>query len=246
MQIVWHVLVPVLLYDLLLTAMTVMPFENRISAVLAAAVPGILFFGIWFREEQRACGNDKPKQKLVFRSSAHILLLGIASCVLFNNLIELLQFREIFPQVQEVSEAVYAPSFFMQILGVGIVIPIAEELVFRGMVYRRLRESCAVMKALLISSLIFAVFHGNVVQGIYAFILGFLMAWVYERYQTLKASITFHIAANLSAVLLTGLVGHYEVKSTDKSFIMMTLLAAVLVFWSAKMIIQEDNKEVRF
>lgn len=43
----------------------------------------------------------------------------------------------------------------------------------------------------------------NVVQGIYAFLLGILLAWICEKYQTIWAPILFHAAANLLSVICT-------------------------------------------
>lgn len=247
MRVIWRAFVPVLCYELLLNGVaSAWPSGNRMMSVLVSAVIGILVFGVWFLEDRKS-GADVPGMKgLSLKTTGYLAAFGFGSCLLVNNLIELSQLARWFPGVLEVKETLYAPSLPMQLLSVGVVIPVAEELVFRGMGYRRLRESCGIWESMVISALLFAVFHGNVVQGIYAGLLGLMMAWAYERCGTLWASILFHMAANIGSVLLTMFFSRFEVMGTDILFIMITMISAVLVFWSAKGIRQEEDKEVLF
>ena len=48
----------------------------------------------------------------------------------------------------------------------------------------------------------FALFHGNVVQGAYAFLIGLYFVWLYEAYHSLVLPVLAHAAANASSVLL--------------------------------------------
>ena len=50
--------------------------------------------------------------------------------------------------------------------------------------------------------LLFGLYHGSVVQGVYAFFLGLGAAWLLQRFGTLLAPWLFHMAANLISVLL--------------------------------------------
>jgi len=57
-----------------------------------------------------------------------------------------------------------------------------------------------------ISALLFGVFHGNIVQGIYGTLMGLLIAYVYEKYDNFIAPVIIHVAANFSVYILTYLV----------------------------------------
>ncbi len=104
----------------------------------------------------------------------------------------------------------------IQLIGLGILVPIAEELTYRGLLYERLQEQMAfsykqsslgrkrVMAAVLVAG-IFAVLHGNLIQMLYAFPLSFLLTGAYEWTGSLWGSIAFHMGANLITVLLTSL-----------------------------------------
>jgi membrane protease YdiL (CAAX protease family) len=82
------------------------------------------------------------------------------------------------------------------------VIPICEELVYRGLIYMRMRQYLNVNMSILVSALIFGLVHGNPVQGIYGFLVGILFAYVYEQYGSLKAPILAHVSANMLSLLL--------------------------------------------
>ena len=45
---------------------------------------------------------------------------------------------------------------------------------------------------MMLSALMFGLYHGNLVQAIYGFVLGYLAVYIYEKYGSLKASILFH------------------------------------------------------
>lgn len=87
----------------------------------------------------------------------------------------------------------------LMILAVCIVGPIAEELVFRGMIFGKLRRAFSFWPAAIISGLMFGIFHMNIMQGVYASVLGVLLAYVYEKTQTIFGSIFFHIVFNCSS-----------------------------------------------
>ena len=88
------------------------------------------------------------------------------------------------------------------VIAIVIVGPILEELVFRGLVYRRTRDYFGFIPAVLVSATLFAVVHGNLQQGFVTFFCGIFMAMLYEHYGTLAAPLLFHFFNNLYAATL--------------------------------------------
>ena len=84
----------------------------------------------------------------------------------------------------------------ISLLILGFAVPIAEELMFRGLIFRHLKSFMGRKTAIVLSALLFGMYHGNMVQGIYAFLMGFLLVWVYERFGSIFAPVLFHCAAN--------------------------------------------------
>ncbi|MBQ4044853.1 MAG: CPBP family intramembrane metalloprotease [Lachnospiraceae bacterium] len=102
---------------------------------------------------------------------------------------------------QTVEEAIYSAGFLPEILVLGILSPIMEELLFRGLIYRRFKEMMPLIASLVWSSILFALFHGNLAQGIYGFVSGLFLCYVYERYGTFLAPLLTHMFCNIAAVI---------------------------------------------
>ena len=80
--------------------------------------------------------------------------------------------------------------------------PIAEEVIFRGLVYTRLRRAMPAWLACVLASLVFAVLHGQLLWIAYAFLMGVALTLVFERTGTLWSSILVHITFNLAGTYL--------------------------------------------
>lgn len=84
----------------------------------------------------------------------------------------------------------------------AVVTPIAEELFFRGYVYRSLRHHWSVPVSIVLSALVFSGFHFYVVQAIPIFVAGLLFALLYERTGSLLAPMVAHGVVNAIVVVL--------------------------------------------
>lgn len=202
MKLFWRILYPVLITTLMTAVVLLfLPEADSLTIGLLSTLCSIpILGGLYFR--------DRKRQGLsaVSMTPVHILLVvlfGIAGCFFANNLITISHLGDLFPGYLQVSEQLYAPPFCLQLLAVGMVIPIGEELIFRGLAFGRLRGAMGFFPAAIFSSLFFGIYHGNVVQGVYACLLGLAMCLAYEAYGTLAAPVLFHMAANLSSVLMT-------------------------------------------
>lgn len=132
-----------------------------------------------------------------------VFVLGMSAAVSVNVIVSLSQIARFSPKYQQVSEVIYSGGLFMEIVSAVIAAPILEELFFRGMIYKRLQDMINVKAAVIVSALFFGAFHGNLVQFVYAFIIGLMLASVYEKFKTIWAPVIFHIGANLISVLIT-------------------------------------------
>ncbi|MGB0371302.1 MAG: lysostaphin resistance A-like protein [Opitutales bacterium] len=92
------------------------------------------------------------------------------------------------------------PIVILTLLGI-IMAPIAEELFFRGSIYRFLRDTSGKAKGAAISALIFAIMHANMKAMIPLFVVGICLAWVYERRGNIWAPIAFHMAFNTQSFI---------------------------------------------
>lgn len=94
------------------------------------------------------------------------------------------------------------PGALGLILMGGVAAPFAEELFFRGVLYNWFRRHWPVWPSVIISALIFAVAHLDVAVGLTAFVLGMVLALVYEYSQSLWTSVLIHALNNSLRLIL--------------------------------------------
>lgn len=92
-------------------------------------------------------------------------------------------------------------SFVMLVLVAAVLPAIFEELMFRGIVLQSLRRFGDLF-ALAVSSLLFALLHGNLVQLPNALLTGMVLGYIVLRTGTLRASVLCHFVNNLFPILL--------------------------------------------
>ena len=139
----------------------------------------------------------------VLRYVGIVAFLSVCVSVLLNILLLQTNLPEYSERYQEASVLLYSPPFWQQLLTSGLLIPIVEELVFRGIGFRLLRRWISFPWAMIISAVGFGAYHGNLVQFVYATICGVLLAYLCEKYDSIIAPIVSHMAMNIVAVLLT-------------------------------------------
>ena len=163
--------------------------------------------------------NKRKEKKVKVTDYFPVVYLGIGMAVALNMLIFLFNLNN------EMADL----NIYLAILSSGIIGPILEEMLFRYVFLNRLRNFFTTRNAILLSSLVFALLHGNIITMIYAFIMGFIFAYVYVKYDNIKVSIMCHIGANTIVIFLT-------------SFNIWILLLGLFGVWISIYLILRDNK----
>lgn len=127
-----------------------------------------------------------------------VLLLTFALGEVLNFLISIFDLPSN-ATYEALNESIVSSAPPVLILVVCIVGPISEEILFRGVIYRRARDYTGIWGGAIISALLFGLAHGNWIQGVFAFLFGILLALLYEHYGTLKITVAAHIFNNTLA-----------------------------------------------
>ena len=118
----------------------------------------------------------------------------------------------------------------------GILTPFIEEMIFRGIVWHRLRRGFSPLQAALISAALFGAAHENILQGIYAFVMGMVFALGYEVTRRFEVPFLLHCTCNL-AVLAASSAGWGEVLSQPMWIFFFAIgSAAVFGYWARRLI----------
>lgn len=126
------------------------------------------------------------------------IALGISIALIFNitlyNLNRIFNFTNRFGKMEI--------PFYVLLICTGILGPILEEILFRGIVYNKLKTFNTNMAAIIICSILFGIFHMDIINGIYGFGISFILIYLYEKHNTLFAPILLHITANVTGLVI--------------------------------------------
>ncbi len=88
------------------------------------------------------------------------------------------------------------------VLAYVIVAPLMEEIVFRGIVCARIETVWGKTAAVILSSVVFALYHINPVQMVYALLMGLIMGYLRVGRSTWWMALAFHMGANAFSILV--------------------------------------------
>ena len=131
------------------------------------------------------------------------------------------------------SNILFAGNIFVSIVSIVIVAPIFEEILFRGLIYNRLKTGMPIWIAAVISSLIFGVVHGHIIWVIYATLLALVFVYLFELTGSLFTCIFAHFIYNLSGLLINFIPVDITILS-----VALFIISAVIIFFAHKMLRQ--------
>lgn len=159
------------------------------------------------------------------------IFLGIGLSIFVNILFSLTGFTGSSEAYEEVSKSQYSFNIVQGIIIYGIISPLTEEILFRGIIYNRLRRDYGLWAGLIFSPLLFGVFHGNLVQTVYGFVLGLFITWIYERYGAFVYPYLVHAFANIAVYTVMQLQLFSEPLVLKEALIISGLLTIFTIYF---------------
>lgn len=174
-----------------------------------------------------------------------IVVLSLGCCYLTNFVMPIA--GEIIPEniMQSYLDLMESAGFGESILptiAAVLIAPFGEELIFRGVIYHYACNLASAMpdrrKAFYIANAIqalgFGIFHGNLIQGTYAFFLGLVLGYLRERFGSIWASILAHMLINGCSSFLWEPIA-IRLPETIGVFAVGAVICAMIVFIGFKM-----------
>ena len=175
-----------------------------------------------------------------FFSLLAVFLCAQLFCQLFATALELLLNAVGLSAMAALEAASITATGVSMFLYASILGPIAEELLFRGVILRQLAP-WGQQTAIVISAVIFGVFHGNIIQIPFAFLVGLVLGYVTVEYSVLWA-IVLHIINNMVlGDFMTRLTAALPEEVAGMILYAILLVAAV----AAVILILRNRQEVR-
>ena len=95
-------------------------------------------------------------------------------------------------------------NIILLIISSGFLGPIVEEFLFRKILLTRLMVRHSIKSAVILESLIFALFHTSINGFIYAFVIGVCLSMFYIKHKNIKIPIICHMISNIFVLFLNG------------------------------------------
>lgn len=181
---------------------------NLVSCVIYT-VPAVAFI-LWYwlevvRREGAASFARAQTKKITPAGILWTLVLAYAVQHAVSIIIGFLAFMlpETVAAYEEMVESAGLTDYSLTwVFAVVILPPLVEETVFRGLILHYLKKGGArFWAANLIQAVLFGIYHGNLIQGIYAFCIGVLLGYLAERYGSLIIPVMVHALFNLFGTL---------------------------------------------
>ncbi len=178
---------------------------HQVEIATVSAVCTIIMTGILFgrdRKLEQKFGVKTPV-KVPLSQYWTVVVFGIAGGIASTCLMAMIQLAFYDERYQQAAQITYSAGLLLQLIGLGVIIPVAEELMFRGILYKRFRERQSFWYSAACSALLFSFMHSNATQMIYAFLLGLMLSYLYEKFGSFRAPVLLHILLNTGSVILT-------------------------------------------
>lgn len=246
---IWNILYPVCIYFAVTTmALYLIHFiipeasESKLFCQLLTSLAVLPVLISFYLKDEKLRGKEASfhAPRISLGSAAKIMGMFFAGgcfALALNNLLGMLQIASYSSSYSQIAKTFYAGRLLLEIVSLCIVIPIAEELLYRGIVYGRTRDWLGKRCAMVVSAIVFGLIHMNLVQFVYAAIFGLLLAYFMELSESIFGAVAAHMAANLTSVLRAE-TGAFAFMENRTAFLASTVLlfaaAAGGVFWMSR------------
>lgn len=216
-------------YEDMARRITELLFENITMLTLVANLITILVLSLFFTLRKK-----NPVEEVMIRPVKRGKSI-IPLCILYGTALNIFisVTLSIIPLPESLLEALdnqYASLYgqtnlLIEILNTAVITGFLEEVIFRGLALSRLKRGMSRGAAVIVSALIFGVFHGAFIAIVYATVLGIVFALLAERYDSIVPTIFCHVFFNLTSYWFV----------TENTFVILALYfasIAVLIFGS--------------
>lgn len=209
---------------------------------IVAAVP-MLF---WYKKDaftRKFSGLVWENGKLNFLEAIILIFMGAALAQFANLFLSIFaEFLDFESYTQTMDALTMGQGLLIQIFWMGIVAPFAEEVVFRWMAYLRLRDYYKRGWAMVISGVVFGICHWNLLQAIYASILGILFAYILDMTGNLWSCVLLHIGANTWSLLYPE-IGNFLIATDQLEFVLFIMAALLIILVLGMQVIVSKGRE---
>ena len=226
--------------------------ENTIFyKIMATLLSQAVFLSIYFYITKRKnipLLKSYEKDKLNYKQIIILVLIALVCLFLISPIINVFDaiLVELGFSTSTLPISLNKPiNFIYLILTLGVLAPLSEELLFRGIIFSGLKEK-GNKTAILISNLMFMLVHLSIHQTVYQFILGIILALVVLYTNNIFSSILIHFINN-TFVLIINYINPYffDYKFLSSGYIILALVlffVAIITLYELLKMLKKQKK----
>lgn len=164
------------------------------AVALLANVFVVAVLLLWFRLRHKPLGKAAGLRRCSGWTAAFSAFAALGLFVAINLALALLP--EAWLIAYNADMAPIASTGLLTALSIVVMGPLAEELMFRGVIQTRLERAMPVWAAVVLQAVLFGVTHGTPVQMAYAFLMGLVFGLLRSRTGSILPGLAAHAAFN--------------------------------------------------
>ena len=181
--------------------------------------------------------NNEKKSGMYLKVFAMIFAINMATSFIMNLINLIFESTGVkIPDVDFSFSKNNIDTLIIMFLATVVAAPLIEEIIFRGILLKRL-SPYGVWFATIITSFLFALLHGNIMQGVGAFCIGIILSIVTIKSGSILPAIILHAMNNFVPFLTSVLMNESEIIAGIFSYFML-IVAGIGAFL---IIIKKDN-----
>ena len=237
-------------YANVLESVTQTTFADTDSLMWISAISAFLSM-VWclilyLRSSWRVKGMDYRK---VFTPAniAGMVATGFGACVTLTVFLSMVinLFPSSFNKYNELMSNFDSSKGLLTFAYVLVIGPVSEEIIFRGAIFDRMHLAFPFWTANVIQAMFFGIYHMNLVQGIYAFLLGIVLGMVVYATGSILCSISVHILFN-STTYIIQLVFGGDSPFMGFLFLICILISIIMLAFGLRYYIIRCKEKYRF
>ena len=127
--------------------------------------------------------------------------VGFAAAYAISSILAALKLNDLFTVYNTAADSTFSGKPVALLIIITVILgPISEEIIFRFMTFGRMRFYLGSKWGIILSSLLFGIYHANMLQFIYCTLLGIVLAIIYDKSGNLWITIAAHMAINFAGI----------------------------------------------
>lgn len=222
-------------------------YAYELETAMCLCITAVLLPG--FLKNERKEHDLLYENRLSFKDVLCSALYGVALYLTVDVLLVMVGgFVDISEMIEESEEAVspvFTGTLLMDMLLLGVISPVSEEIMVRGVMFNRLRSFMDENDAVMLTAILFGVMHlGSVLQMFYTFLMGYVITKAYSKYENILVPILMHAFFNLSN-FITDIPYMDTLLETKTGLLVYYFVAVALATFTVKSIWKKEKPSLR-